>query len=174
MIRHHHSLFREGTDSGFLGAIAVAVWFLLLDVIRGVPLLTPSVLGQVLLFGEAQPVMDHAVFGAVLAYTVVHFAAFVAFGIGMTELFHLAAKEPMFIFAVLIVFVVFEFFFFAITFTFFTGTEGLFPWWSVLVANTLASVVMGVYLWKKHPSIKRALQRQSLGDVAGPPHPREG
>ena len=40
--------------TGALGASAVAGWFLLTDLLQGRPLSTPSVLGQVILFGIAR------------------------------------------------------------------------------------------------------------------------
>jgi hypothetical protein len=49
MSRQHHDLFREGLITGMVGAAAVAVWFLITDLIQGRPLSTPSILGQVIL-----------------------------------------------------------------------------------------------------------------------------
>lgn len=171
MADNRPSLIREATDAGILGALAVAAWFFLLDVLEGQPLRTPSVLGQVLLLGQATPVTDRVLFGAVMVYTPVHFGAFVVFAFGVTKLVHLAIKETAFLFALMIVFVVFEAAFFMVTYVFFTETAGLFPWWSVLVANTLAAVAMGAYYWRAHPELVQDLARQPLGDVAGPPHP---
>ena len=52
-MEHRHSVWGEATDTGFLGGTAVAVLFLLRDLFHGKPLLTPSVLGQVLIFGSS-------------------------------------------------------------------------------------------------------------------------
>jgi hypothetical protein len=43
----------DGLFTGMIGAIAVAVWFLVLDVAAGRPLFTPNLLGNVLLRGSA-------------------------------------------------------------------------------------------------------------------------
>jgi uncharacterized membrane protein YhhN len=61
------------------------------------------------------------------------------------------------------VFVVFQVFFYGFTYAFFVATRGLFPWWEVLVADTLAVAAMVTYLWRKHPSLKRALAHEALG-----------
>ena len=45
----------EGTYAGAIGGTVVAGWFLILDLLQGHPLRTPSVLGQVLLFGRDTP-----------------------------------------------------------------------------------------------------------------------
>lgn len=162
MVRHHHSLGKEGAMTGVLGGTAVALWFLVLDLLRGRPLHTPSVLGQVILFGNS-PVTDRILPAGVIGYTLIHLAVFIAMGLFITELVHLAVNSPLFRFAILMLFVVFQVFFYAFSYMFFVATRELFPWWEVLVADTLAVVAMATYLWRKHPSLKRALAHESLG-----------
>jgi hypothetical protein len=163
MVRHHHSLGKEGAAAGVLGGVAVAVWFLVLDVLGGRPLHTPNVLGQVILFGNISPVTDRIMLEGVIGYTLLHLAVFTAIGLGVTELVHLAVTSPIFRFGILMVFVVFQVFFYGFTYAFFVATRGLFPWWEVLVADTLAVAAMVTYLWRKHPSLKRALAHEALG-----------
>ncbi len=50
-----HSAWGEGTDVGLIGGTVVAVFFLVLDLIAGVPLRTPSVLGELLMFVNVIP-----------------------------------------------------------------------------------------------------------------------
>ena len=158
-----HSLFGEGTDAGFLGGVAVAVWFLIRDLISGQPLATPSVLGQVLLFGEKSPVVDHPVFGAVVLYTGVHFIVFVLFGFFVAWLVRLADQLAVFRFALLVLFVVFEVFFYVLINFVSAEVSALFPLFWVLSANLLAALVMGFYFWRKHPELKQALEKEPLG-----------
>ena len=42
-IQHRHDLLREGIFTGVLGAVAVAGWFLVIDVMQGRLFATPSV-----------------------------------------------------------------------------------------------------------------------------------
>ncbi|MBA2458308.1 MAG: hypothetical protein H0V43_05030, partial [Gemmatimonadales bacterium] len=42
-------------------------------------------------------------------------------------------------------------------------TNELFPFWAVVAANTLAAVSMGVYLWVRHPRLRRAIRDTPLG-----------
>src|ERR671939_917731 len=86
MLDNSHSVMAEGTDVGILGGLAVATWFLLLDTIAGHPFQTPSLLGQVVLFGDSTPDTSRLVFGAILVYTAFHFAVFALLGMGLVLL----------------------------------------------------------------------------------------
>jgi hypothetical protein len=44
-------IVREAVVAGLLGAAAVAIWFLLLDLLRGQPFFTPAALGSALFDG---------------------------------------------------------------------------------------------------------------------------
>ncbi len=46
MSEGQHSYLSKATDAGLLGGMTVALWFLVRDVLRGAPLLTPSILGR--------------------------------------------------------------------------------------------------------------------------------
>ena len=162
-IRHRHDLLREGVFTGVCGAAAVALWFLVIDALQGRMLATPSVLGQVILFGISDPVVSPVQPGPVVAYTLLHIGAFIGFGIAVTHLVHLAMYSPLVRFALMMVAVVFELFFVMVTFALFQGTDNIFPWWSVLAANTLSLGVMSLYLLRRHPGLKRQYQREPLG-----------
>lgn len=164
MVRHHHSLLKEGTIVGVLGATTVALWFLLLDFAAGRPFHTPSILGQVVLFGRLAPEATTVVPSAVVAYSFLHVAVFIGLGMLITKLVFLAVNNPVFLFAGLMLFVAFEVFFSFFTYIFFAATDGLFPWVPTLTANTLAAIVMTTYIWRHNPGLKRALMRHPLGE----------
>jgi hypothetical protein len=153
----------EGTYTGAIGAAAVALWFLLLDLIQGHPLRTPSVLGQVLLFGESVPSLSTIHFGAVVAYTAVHFGAFLLFGIAVVRLVRWAARESVVRYALLQVFLVFEVLFYGLLMLVSETTRALFPFWTVLIGNTLAALAMGAYLWRMHPEFRQIIRETPLG-----------
>jgi hypothetical protein len=163
MPRDRLSIFDEGAIVGAIGAVAVALWFLLLDSLAGVPLRTPSVLGQVLLFGATRPVMNRALFDYTIVYTAVHFAAFFLFGCGVVAMVRLAEGNSLVRYALLQVFLVFEVFFYGVLWLFAERTRDLFPLWSVLAANTLAAIAMGLALWRLHPAIRASLRETPLG-----------
>jgi hypothetical protein len=153
----------EGTFAGAIGAVCVALWFFIIDLVQGHPLRTPSVLGQVLLFGREHPNLAQVDFGAVVAYTAVHLAVFLAFGFGIVALTRWAAREAAVRYAVLQVFLVFEVFFYGLLSLVSETTRELFPFWTVLGANTLAAAAMGLYLWRRHPEFRQLLRETPLG-----------
>ena len=163
MTRHHHDLFREGLLTGALGAAVVAVWFLVTDTLQGRPLSTPSILGQVILFGNTTPSVTPPETGPVIAYTLLHVGAFVLFGILVTQMVHLAMSSSLARFALMMLAVVFEVFFLIMLYAVFHATSYLFPWWSVLAANTLSLVGMGLYLKRSHPGLRHQYQKEPLG-----------
>ncbi len=158
-----HDLLREGILTGSIGAVVVAGWFLVTDLLQGRPLSTPSVLGQVILYGITDPVVSPPATGPVVAYTLLHFGAFALFGVVVTHMVHLAMSSPLARFGLMIVAVVFELFFFMVTYAVFTGTSFLFPWWSVLAANTLSLLAMSYTLVHRHPGLRQQFEREPLG-----------
>ena len=95
MTKHHHSLGRESFIVGLIGATVVAAWFLVIDTVNGRPFATPSILGQVILFGEDTPVLAPIMWPAVAAYSALHMAAFLLFGAVVTKLVFLADRKSV-------------------------------------------------------------------------------
>ena len=71
----------RGLVAGLIGAGAIAFWFLLIDSIQSTPFNTPLFMASALL-GIEQPEAGARV---LITYTVVHLAAFAAFGVVMTR-----------------------------------------------------------------------------------------
>lgn len=153
----------EGTVIGVVGGATVAVWFLIVDTIAGKPLRTPSVLGQVILFGSGQPSLTQIDLGAVLLYTAFHFIAFLAIGVLLCVLARQAEHDPLVRYAILIVFVAFEVFAAGGISALSQATRDLFPVWQVLGANTLAAVAMAFTMWRMHPAIGEEIKKTPLG-----------
>lgn len=172
MARHHHSVADEATSAGLLGATTVAVWFLLLDFIAGRPLHIASVLGQVLLLGDRSPELGRLHWGAVEAYGFFHFLSFLLVGWLAVRLLHMAVRQPVWIFGLLLLFVSVETMVFAAAFPIFesTGAEHLRA--PVLIGNVLAVLAMGTYLWRTHRLIVRYVARVPLGNTGDEPEVR--
>ena len=108
------SVIREGIIAGVLGATAVALWFLVVDVLAGHPLHTPEVLGRGLLgiFGrERSGITDAGGDPALLVvtlYTVFHYLAFAVVGIIAAAIVRAGEREPKVLAGDLILFVSIE------------------------------------------------------------------
>jgi hypothetical protein len=150
-----HSIVREGLIAGFLGATAVAVWFFIVDMIGGRPLFTPNTLGEGLLsvFGRSpEPTALN-----VTAYTIFHYAAFTVVGMIAVILVHAGERSPSVLAGSMILFVAIELGFYGLVALLHQTVLGNFAWYQILAGNLLAAALMGTYLWRAHPSLKRGL-----------------
>lgn len=162
-MERQHTILGEATDAGFLGAAAVALWFLIHDSLRGMPLLTPSVLGQLFLLGNPHPITSSIDFGATIMYTAVHFLLFLGFGFALAALVRVSVDQPVARFGLVVLFAVFELIFYVAVNVLSVEVGSLFPLWTVAGANLLATGVMGAYFWLRYPELKRALREEPLG-----------
>lgn len=163
MSESKHSAFSEGTDAGLLGGSAVALWFLARDLLAGHPLRTPSVLGELFIFGNPNPDLITMNFAAVVLYTAVHYLAFVLLGLFVALLVRQATDQPVARFAILVLFVAFEFFFVVVIRVASGTVGGLFPTWTVIAANLVAVAAMAAYFRWRYPELMRALRAEPLG-----------
>ncbi|HEY3064313.1 MAG TPA: hypothetical protein VGL09_00855 [Methylomirabilota bacterium] len=157
------SVLREGVVAGIIGAAAVAVWFLIFDVARGRPFLTPALLGSAVFYGVNTPADVQVAVAPIVGYTILHGLAFIAFGVIAASVMALSEREPALFIAFVILFACFETFFFGVVGALGKSMVGLLVWWAVLIGNLLASVAMLWYLLRLH----RALPRSLVGGFAG-------
>lgn len=156
------SVLMEGILAGFIGATTVAVWFLIVDAIRGRAFLVPASLGHG--FRHAIGVAGADSFAANVAiYTFVHYGAFFAVGILAAAILRRSDSQPAVLAGAFLLFVVFEVGFLVLTAVLpESRTLGLPSWALVSVGNLLAAAAMGTYLWRAHPNLGRR-----LGSVLG-------
>jgi hypothetical protein len=163
MARPGAPIFREGIVAGLIGAAVVALWFLLFDIARGRPLLTPALLGAAVFQGATSPSDLPVALGPVLGYTVLHVLVFVAFGVIAATVIAASEREPTLVIAVVVLFACFEAFFLGVVGVLGRGVTDTLTWWGILVANFLAAVAMLWYFLLRH----RTLPRLLVGSWAG-------
>lgn len=153
-------VIREGVLVGLAGAVAVALWFLVLDTLTGSVLQTPSALGGLLFAGETGAASLPVDAGWVVGYTVFHGAVFLALGVILAAVAATVEERPPLILASLLAFVSFE----ALAMGMVALLAQFLPhaWWSVAGANLLAAVAMIAVLWARHPAIVRSLRGGEL------------
>ena len=155
-------VIREGVIAGLLGGAVVALWFLLLDTIAGRPLYTPAALGSALFLGVPDPSQVRLEAASIIGYSVVHFATFVASGLVAAAILTQAERRPNMLLFGGMLFVVFVAFLMAALALFAEWVIGSLAWWNVALGNLLATVAMGVFLLRAHPSISMAMGQRAL------------
>ena len=150
------TVYSEGLLAGVAGAATIAVWFLLLDTIRGHPLYTPTVLGTALFrhgAGLESPQTLAVDSEVVLSFTWVHVLVFLVIGLAAARLLGVAERNPNFGFGIVILFVVFEFGFVLACMTFAEPVLRALTWPEVMVGNLLAAAAMAAVFWRRHPRL---------------------
>ena len=144
------AVVREGVLAGLIGAAVVALWFFAIDAIHGEMLRTPKLLGSALLRQQTP-------LAAVLFYTVVHGVAFVLFGTIGAFLIAGAERQPMVIFALVILFTSFEIFFFGLILIAASWVMDELAGWTVFVGNVLSAAAMLAFYFRRHRGLAHRL-----------------
>ena len=163
MAERPHNFLREGVITGFIGATAIAVWFLLVDTIAGHPFATPIFLGKGVVSVLGKNMMGDTAFTQVLGYTVFHYIAFFIVGIVLTVIVHQAERTPAILAGLLVAFVMTTLGFYMIAAAFAQSSLGQIAWAQIFIANLLASGLMIGYLWRKHPKLSGQLKHALEG-----------
>lgn len=161
MAERTHNFLREGALTGFIGATAIVIWFLLVDLVAGRAFYTPEFLGRGLVSVLGKNMMGDTAITHIAGYTVFHYAAFTLVGIVLTVIVHQAERTPAILAGALVAFVMMTMGFYMIAAAFSESALGQLAWPQIFVANLLAAGLMMGYLWRTHPRLAGEL-RQAL------------
>jgi hypothetical protein len=149
-----HNTVREGIVAGALGAIGVAVWFLIVDLIATELFFTPTRLGMAVgrVFGITP--MAESPIVAVVAYTVLHFIGFAIVGIIATSIVHASRTQPSLLAGAFLAFVAAQALFYGFI-ALLHATELLehLTWVLIAIGNVIGAVLVGWKLWRDHPGL---------------------
>ncbi len=154
---------REGVIGGIVGAITLAIWFLVTDAMAGRPLLTPALLGARVFQGAsatADAVFPQPAALLIVGYTVVHGLAFVGAGLMIAQAMAIFERTPPLLipgFFFLVVF--FEFVYYAFVLAVVEPALGILNWPTLLFGNVIAVLAMASYFWRRHSDLIRRLVR---------------
>ena len=156
----------EGFVTGLIGAGAVAVWFLIVDGVRGDPLFTPAALGGFLFSGLRDVSAVEISFPTIVMYSMVHVTSFVVVGIIAAWLTCQVERFPSVAYIVVVLFAIFTFGLMVILGTMFQPLLGALTWWNIAIGNGFAAVGMTWYLLRSHPKLRTGLLAQPVGAAA--------
>lgn len=155
---HGVSALREGVVAGAIGATALALWFLAVDVLAGRPLFTPAFLGGVLAGNASSEV---ATGGNRLAwaalYTPVHYLIFAIVGVAAVTLLRRAVRTPALLGLLLMLFLAFAVAFSGLVAVLERSALGTLAWYQIAAGSLVAVVTMGAYLYRRHRTTARAV-----------------
>jgi hypothetical protein len=150
-------VYQEGIIAGIVGALTVALWFLVLDVAHGRPFYTPTVLGTALFGRGVWPATLEALpasFEMVAMFTWVHLLAFAVIGVIVARLIAMAEQNPSLGFGFVLLFVILEACFTVAMMIVAAPVLRALTWSAILVANLLAAGAMAGYFWFRHPTMR--------------------
>ena len=146
-------IFEDGILAGMLGAVVVAVVYLLLDVlVRGEPFFTPSLLGTAFFAGEDDVRAVHVSGAMVFAYTGLHGVLFLIAGEALAWLFFQIESNPQIGLVLTLLFLLFETILFSFVAGVFPNAVGALGAWTILLANLASVGAMFAYLLRRHPT----------------------
>lgn len=145
----------EGVVAGTLGAVTIALWFFVIDLLQGRPLYTPTVLATALLHGEINTALEGPMaIELTVGFTFVHWLVFTALGGFAAWMLGVAERNANLGFGVLLLFAFMEIGFLAVVAIFAQSILQALSWQLVLIGNLLATTAMGLYFWRRHASME--------------------
>jgi hypothetical protein len=163
MAERPHNFLREGIITGFIGATAIVIWFLVVDTIGGRPFYTPIFLGKGVVSVLGKNMMGDTAFTQVLGYTIFHYIAFFIVGIVLTVIVHQAERTPGILAGLVVAIGIMTLGFYMIAAAFAQSALGQIAWVQIFGANLLSAGLMLGYLWRKHPKLEGQLKRALEG-----------
>jgi hypothetical protein len=170
-----HAPVREGLLVGLLGGAAVALWWVLVDLLQGAPFATPNAFGQLFIEGDRPLAEGNVEVGPILAYLLAHFAMFAVLGIVLIRLVHLATERLELRMGLWIAVVLTTAWLAFHSYALATFTRYALPWWATVGGALVGIGTMLLLAWRRHPALRRSLGTVPLADeVESPPAPPPG
>lgn len=157
----------EAVYAGIFGGSAVAIFFLVTDILAGQPLFTPSLLGSVLVLGADATDVAAVRLDAVFYFSVIHIVAFTALGALVSFVVHeveLYSKHPAIV--LLVFFGIIEIGFFVIAPLALPGVVAVLGLARIASANLFAAIVLAAFFVITHHAATRGKFKHNIADFA--------
>jgi hypothetical protein len=138
---------------GGIGGSTIALFFLVVDVLEGHPLLTPTMMGAVLFNGVAASSVETVRLDMVSYFSIVHFATFFVLAGALSYLSRVSrAIEGHLLVMAALVFSVLTAFILAADWLFMPGVVATLGYGPVIVGNALTGLAMAAFMkWSHRP-----------------------
>lgn len=156
--KQHRLQLNEGRRAGLIGATSIWLWVLAVDAIAGEPFHTTAVLGRDLL-GILLPGADASLLGGVTAFTLAHYALWIALGSLAVRAIGADARSPGVLLAAFNVLTLLQLALVGLTQIFIETQLGRDAWAALFGGNVIGSVLVGAYLLRRHPELPAQLRR---------------
>jgi hypothetical protein len=147
----------DGILAGVIGAVTLALWFLIIDLIGGKPLYTPSILAKLFLgtvgTSPASPDLQRS-FEIVWSYTWWHGLVFVALGSGISWLLGVSEQNPKMGFGVMLLMTLLFVVVTGVVAIYSTQVLHVLSWPVIMIGNVLAAIAMSIYFWRRHRHLR--------------------
>jgi hypothetical protein len=153
----------DGAVAGIIGAIVIAIWYLIFDAAGGRALGSLQSLAATL-FQDFRHVVPQSAFGITLAGHLIFFLSiFALIGIVAAVILE-TAEEDATLFPTMLVFVcVFEVFSIMIMMLLGPSGEVSLPWWKFTIGDLMATSAMLAFFLERHPTLARMLEGPWMG-----------
>ena len=158
MDEHRTAALGDGMIAGAIAFAVFVVFFAVTNIVAGQSAFhTAHQLGTAL-FGFRDPAAG-AQPGPVLAYSLLHFIAALIIGVVTSLLFLEVALHPALWYIVIFIFTAGLLYSVAVGGIVANEIAGAVSWTQVVIANVIAGLISGAYLWRRHPKLKQRVQR---------------
>ena len=164
------TIYFDGLIAGIIGAAVIAIWFLFLDTVSGLPFYAPTVLGTALFLGPEDLASTEPVqlsLNLTLMYTWVHVLAFVMLGEIAAYLLFLTGQNPNLGFCIFL-FALLELGFVGTVFVFAEPVLDQLAWPAVMLGNLLAAAAMTCYFRLRQTNLIAGLELTRSNHDPGP------
>ena len=150
----------EGARVGLVGATAICVWLLAVDVVTGEPLRTSGVLGRDLL-GIFLPGVRPSLLGGVVAFTLAHYALWILLGTLVVRAIAADTRSPGLLIVTVFVLTLVQFVFVGITEILNETQLPRHAWPALFGGNVIGLLLAGTYLVRRHRELPAQLRHDA-------------
>lgn len=164
-VLRYHPLIAEGLRVGLVGAVAVAAWFFLVDIVLGTPFRTPAALGSALLLGASSPEQVSMAPAVIAGYTIIHLVTFAGIGIAFVAVARGIERLPSFAYLALLGAILLEAVTLPTLIVLGQWVLGMVSLWEIGLANVIAVAAMVWWVLRAHPALREQLRTEGLAST---------